>query len=62
VLAIRAADDPSNLWAMGDHFCHLSPEHDTVQVEITLAFISLDYETGRESTASEPIGRMTCRS
>ena len=62
VLAIGLGGDRSNLWAIGDHFCNSSPALDIVQVEITRVTTTLHYETGRESSSIEPVGRMTCRS
>ena len=51
----------SNLWAMGDHFCSLSPDR-LQHVEITYVLTMIEYETGREYSRSFPVGRRKCRS
>ena len=58
----QGANASSNLWALGDHFCHQAPDQRIRNVSISREFEMLDYETGREWTTSEFIGRVTCRS
>ncbi len=61
VWMIVKARDSSNLWAMGDHFCHLSPDHDFRHVTITRVRGQMAYDTGYESGSTRWIGRVECR-
>lgn len=58
---LRSARDLSNLWAMGDHFCNLSPGLNLLRVEITRVLTLVDYETGHERSRSNLVGRVKCR-
>lgn len=56
----RGIESP-NLWAMGDHFCNSSLGRNLQSVDISVLILFMDYETGRETPVSNPVGHVTCR-